>query len=288
MKLFNRQAFSITLTFAIVAFTLIHFTIRDSCFITSLFFYAFPLPVIIFLALLVYLLSKERIKRVSGVLMLSLFFFWFSRSYQYHSFETGEETIEVVFWNANHYRDFSDAIQENGHIPDVLVLVECHEFMRKNVRDRFPDYFVETFGTEIAILSKSPIENIQTISEMNKPDIVNFETKNLRFSIVDMPASLALARKPMLDFAFEHTKNADVVMGDFNTPLESAHFDSFKLKFQHAFTEKGKGFTETWFWNLPILSLDHFWVSKETTLLSVEKIATFQSDHSMLRMTIEE
>lgn len=287
MKLFNKQAFSITLIFLIVILTIIHFIVKDSCFVTSLFFYTFPLPAIIFLAIGAYLLGKGEVKRFGLVSIVSLSLYWFIGSYQYHTFQNGKDPLEIVFWNANHRRGFSDAMGVNEGVPDVLILVECHEFKLRNVKQQFPEYHVETFNAEIAILSKTPIENTQLVSEKHRPVIVNFRTLGHNFSIVDVPASLALPRKPMLDFAFEHAKNSDVVLGDFNTPLESVHFDSFKQNFQHAFKKRGKGFTETWFWGWPILSLDHIWVTDKTTILSAEKINSPQSDHSMLRVRIE-
>ena len=82
-----------------------------------------------------------------------------------------------------------------------------------------------------------------------------------------------------------HEKN--IILGDFNTPFESLFFENFKKNYQHAFAEKGNGFRETWFWNLPLLSLDHIWVSRDLEILKTEKIATWKSDHSMLKMYLK-
>ena len=77
-----------------------------------------------------------------------------------------------------------------------------------------------------------------------------------------------------------------IVLGDFNAPLESRFLNRFKKEFNHTFLEKGNGFAETWPYNIPLLSLDHIWASKDLHILKAEKINTFKSDHSMLKAFI--
>lgn len=60
-----------------------------------------------------------------------------------------------------------------------------------------------------------------------------------------------------------------------------------KQNFNQAFNEKGNGFRETWFYNLPLLSLDHIWVSKDLKVLKTKKINTFKSDHNMIKTYIK-
>jgi endonuclease/exonuclease/phosphatase family metal-dependent hydrolase len=80
--------------------------------------------------------------------------------------------------------------------------------------------------------------------------------------------------------------NNTIILGDFNLPYESMLLKEIKGNFNHAFTNKGNGFRETWFWNIPLLSIDHIWVSKDLNILKTEKVATFKSDHSMLKTYI--
>ena len=82
-------------------------------------------------------------------------------------------------------------------------------------------------------------------------------------------------------------KQNTIILGDFNLPFESKYFKSIKQNFNHAFNEKGNGFRETWFWNFPLLSLDHIWVSKDLKILKTQKINTFKSDHSMIKTFIK-
>jgi len=78
-----------------------------------------------------------------------------------------------------------------------------------------------------------------------------------------------------------------IVLGDFNLPYESVFFKTIRKNFNHAFTKKGIGFRETWFYNLPLFSIDHIWVSKDIEILKAEKVNTQKSDHSMIKTYVK-
>jgi endonuclease/exonuclease/phosphatase (EEP) superfamily protein YafD len=71
-------------------------------------------------------------------------------------------------------------------------------------------------------------------------------------------------------------------MGDFNTPSESVHYETFRQHMNDALDTAGTGFRETWFWGLPLLSLDHIWLGKDWHILEARKIWTRSSDHAAL------
>lgn len=50
-----------------------------------------------------------------------------------------------------------------------------------------------------------------------------------------------------------------LVLGDFNTPWESARFDDFRRSMTHAFDRSGNGFAPTWPLPIPVMELDHVW-----------------------------
>ena len=138
-------------------------------------------------------------------------------------------------------------------------------------------------------MSKSPIKIYYDSTEAIGVRMVHFETKKLHFYAVDISANVKFFRKPVpKDILFNVKTDAEtIILGDFNMPYESMYLKNFKKKYQHAFTEKGNGFRETWFWNIPLLSLDHIWVSKDLEILKVDKISTTKSDHSMLKMYLK-
>ena len=66
----------------------------------------------------------------------------------------------------------------------------------------------------------------------------------------------------MLKEAIRDTNTSHViVMGDFNTPLESRYFDGLQaLGLRNAFTSAGRGWAETWGLGLPIVAIDQIWL----------------------------
>ena len=118
--------------------------------------------------------------------------------------------------------------------------------------------------------------------------VINFMTSGINFYALDVASSMNVYRKQQLKFVIESIKETEntILLGDFNTPLETKFLNDIRTNFNHAFNEKGNGFRETWFWNIPLLSLDHIWVSKDLEIINAEKISTFKSDHSMVKAVI--
>ena len=159
----------------------------------------------------------------------------------------------------------------------------------KKIKEKYKNYYFHLNHQEIGIFSKTPIKIYYDSTEAIGVRMVHFETKKLHFYAVDISANVKFFRKPVpKDILFNVKTDAEtIILGDFNMPYESMYLKNFKKKYQHAFTEKGNGFRETWFWNIPLLSLDHIWVSKDLEILKEDKISTTKSDHSMLKMYLK-
>ncbi len=288
MLRFLKCLFSIINVAIILALLIIHFVLKESSYQASLYFYTFPLPIIILIVLILSVFLKKRKYHLilAGVLLL----IWLGRSFRIHIAEDIEETdIEVVFWNATHERNFEDAFNTNNGIPDVLVLVEHGKFKVKEFQQKYPDYNFYRSIRGISIFSRTPLKIINETTSNYKSNFINFETQDINFYAVDVSASMDVPREWELGFvnALIQETNNTVILGDFNVPYESMYLDTIKTNFNHAFSEKGNGFRETWFWNIPLLSLDHIWVSKDLDILKTEKVATFKSDHSMVKTFIK-
>lgn len=274
----------------IVALIIIHFVIKDRNYDASLLFYTFPLPVIIVIILALSIFLNKKVRIINLIIALLFFVIWLSRSFKINFSEDIKETdLEIVFWNASHDRNFEDAFIENNEIPDVLVLVEYHGDFLKETKLKYPDYFFyKHYRKEIGIFSKTPIQILEEVSSKFSTTILNFETNSINFYAVDVAASMDVPRVwglKSIDKAITKNKNT-VVLGDFNVPYESLLLEKTKTNFNHAFNEKGNGFRESWFWNIPLLSLDHIWVSKDLEIIKTQKVNTFKSDHSMIKTFI--
>jgi len=274
----------------IIALLSIHFVLKESSYQNSLLFYTFPLPVIIAIVLCLTIFLSKTFRKYNLLLAGALLLFWLGRSFKIHiPEEINESDIEVVFWNASHERNLEDAFDISGNIPDVFVLVEHGKYSVDRLQLKYSDYYFYKSINGISIFSKLPIELIDDISSNYGTNIVKFETYNINFYAVDVSGSMDVPREWELTFVNEYVeqKTQTILLGDFNVPFESKFLDSIKNNFNHAFNEKGNGFRETWFWNIPLLSLDHIWVSKDLKVLKTKKIRTFKSDHNMLKTVIK-
>ncbi|MEP5339055.1 MAG: endonuclease/exonuclease/phosphatase family protein [Algibacter sp.] len=273
----------------IIALLVIHFIIKENSYNSSLLFYTFPLPVIIIGILLLSIFLSKKARKWNLILAFVLLVIWFGRSFKINSADKIIETdIEIVFWNASHDRNFDEAFKENKGVPDILVLAEHGDFQINTFKLKYPVYHFYRSIRGISIFSKSEIKILDETTSKYKTNIINFETYNLNVFAIDVSASMDVPRSWELGFVnsiIKEGKNT-VLLGDFNVPLESKYFDDIKINFSHAFAEKGNGLQETWFWNIPLLSLDHIWVSKDLEILKTEKINTFKSDHSMIKTYI--
>lgn len=268
----------------ISALLTIHFVLKESSYSNSLNYYSHPLPLIIVAVLLLSIFLSKR--KYNLILVAILLFIWLGRSFKINFPKAVKSSdLEVVFWNASRDNGFQTAFLESNSIPDILVLVESKKNDLETLQLKNPTYFFYRVKQEIYIFSKTKVEVLLDTTSNYKSTVINFKTKGINFYAVDVTGSTDVPRNWELGFVNEVIKKnkKTIILGDFNVPFESKHLKQFKSNFNHAFNEKGNGFRETWFWNLPILSLDHIWVSKDLEILKTQKINTFESDHCMLK-----
>lgn len=274
----------------IILLLLIHFVLKESTYFCSLLYYTFPLPLIIITVVFLCVFLNKKTRTYNLVLAIVLSIIWLSRSFKINTLEpTKESDIEIVFWNATHKREFRHVFDNLENTPDVVVLVEYHAEELEAFKLKYPNFFFYWHDeSEIGIFSKSAIKIKDICIDEDETVVINFTTNNLNFYAVDIAASFNMYRKDQVEFVSNVIKitNKTIILGDFNTPLESKFLKAIKTNFNHVLNKKGNGFRETWFWNIPLLSLDHIWVSKDLDIIDANKIGTFKSDHSMIKTTI--
>ncbi|MEP3837528.1 MAG: endonuclease/exonuclease/phosphatase family protein [Algibacter sp.] len=289
MLKFFRGGYLILNIVIIVVLLVIHFVVKENSHQSSLLYYMLPLPIIIFAVLILSVFLSRKYRKFNLIIAGLLLVIWFGRSFKINSPEDAQENdLEVVLWNASRENNFKEAFIENENVPDVFVLVEARRMHIERLQLDFPDYHFYFSGEEISVFSRTPIQDIEVKRNKFKTIIVSFKVKDIHFYAVDGVGSLDVPRAWGLDFMYSQIENKDhvVLLGDFNVPYESKFLKTLKSNFNHAFNEKGNGFRETWFWNIPLLSLDHIWVSKDLEVIATKKINTFKSDHCMIRTTI--
>jgi len=284
LKFYLIKSLQIFLFVAII----VHFTIKDTFYISSLLFYATPLPLIVLGLLFLLVLLKASARKYYVILTVILAIIWVKNSYIITENVETSDGLEIVLWNAYRIQNFEEAFHENGSIPDVVVLIESDIDKYEKAKKAFPNYYFYFNDHAIGIFSKTPLK-IYSSATKKHVTMVHFSTNDIDFYAVDVYANMKFFRKPMVKNILSRIKTDQktIILGDFNTPYESLFFKNYKKNYKHAFTEKGSGFRETWFWNFPLLSLDHIWVSQDLEIQKTEKILTWKSDHSMLKMYLK-
>lgn len=273
----------------IITLLALHFFIKDRTYDTSIWFYLFPLPIIILIIVLlsIFLGKKRKYNLILASILLSV---WLSRSFRISFPKDIKETdVEVVFWNASRDNDFDIAITENNNsMPDVLVLTETTNVDFQNLQLKHPNIYLYKSKRELEIFSKTPIQIINEETSKYKTTVIHFKTADIEFYAVDVSGSFDVPRAWELKYVNSIIKKKinTIILGDFNVPYESLFLKEIKENYNHFFSRKGNGFRETWFWNLPILSLDHIWISKDLEVITSKKIDTENSDHSMIKTII--
>lgn len=285
----SKALFLLINTVIIIALLAILFVFKEDSYQSSLLFYTFPLPLIILIVLFLSIIIRRKYRKFNLILAFTLLIIWMGRSFKINSSEEiNAADLEIVFWNASHDRNFEEAFIENENIPDVLVLSEHGKYRLKKIQSKYSNYHFYKSIRGISIFSKTPIKILDETTSNYKTNIINFEVDTVNFYAVDVSASMDVPREWELTFVNEYikTKEKTILLGDFNVPYESKYLNTIKTNFNFAFNEKGNGFRETWFWNIPLLSLDHIWVSKDLEVIKAEKISTFKSDHAMVKTVV--
>ena len=107
-----------------------------------------------------------------------------------------------------------------------------------------------------------------------------------RLCLSDIDPMPPLPRDPLLSeihkTAAGHPRT--IIAGDFNTPLDSAGFDIWRDTLHHGFADcpAWRGPLETWGFGVPVLAIDHIWMSPDLVPVSARMGTRLASDHSWL------
>ncbi|MBJ7880224.1 endonuclease/exonuclease/phosphatase family protein [Gelidibacter salicanalis] len=281
---------------------IIHFIVKDHYQLLQVFFYAFPLPILIFTGSTVTLLFyRTRTYFVLGIcLILALVVYWFSTSYNFsNNTDIPKDASSILFWNAADGWDLPvDVLMESisSMKPDIIGLVEAEYATVEDIdllSTTFPQYEFRILKGNMLVGVKGRIENVIFKAEERSYHInfIEAQLRNGRISvaITDIFQSPTMDKKKAIEtvLQFASQKKTDLIIGDFNTPQESVHFKSFQTEYR-SFHEYGQGFTATWPFGIPLLELDQIFAKKNLTPILLKKFYYPESDHGMLVGYIEE
>lgn len=269
--------------------------IRDRWDAFAVVFYLLPLPVLAGIAAVLAVIHQGR-RIAAGAVFAALLAWWAGQSWSWHAPIQGDGRSDgefrCLYWNLCRPGQPSEAMIEmvREFQPDVAGFGEPGpNFMEHEeaYEKALPGYECHLMPRGLILLSKWPARMIERakLDRMGAYGIyeVSAPHRTVRIVIVDVHSDPFRPRRNPLMESLAHAADAPrgIIMGDFNTPAESVHFRAYHEQgWQSALDAAGRGFRETWFWRLPVLSLDQVWAGKGWQLLEARKISRWSSDHA--------
>ena len=199
-------------------------------------------------------------------------------------------TMRVVHWNtARRFRKAPAVFQTIARDrPDICVLSESprvtnlYELGRS---DLGLDYVLDDQG--MTIFSRYPFVPLGTVPiTTGRAWVVRVTTPQgpldvMAFDLVSHPT---LDRFPPMRQLAEWVagRGTDIplmILGDFNTPRDSASFEPLRLEMRNAYEIGGDGWPYSWPVPFPVYAIDHAWVSPSVQVLDHAYKTSFLSDH---------
>lgn len=282
----------------------LHFLVKDRIDAFAILYYASPLPILAVFAVVLGIIcwcgKQIRKAKVYFVLAVGCLMAWSYESFSLHArpFAFTESNVRLFFWNAARHRrpnDIANYIQ--GFDADVIGIVEAgmKRKMLKNWKTLFSDYHVEALAGDMALMAKGKIlsKASGSLDKRGHYNLLQVDLNRCRIHVllVDIDGDPFKARSPafapLTSLIRVYSQTNFIVMGDFNTPIGSVLFDSFRQNLANAFEHGGAGPAETWPVPLPVLAIDHIWVSKRINVVDCDLDWPPFSDHRAIVANVE-
>lgn len=261
---------------------LVGWTVRDAVPGLATVYYASPPSLIALVALWLSWLGRRadqsravlRINRATAILGVVCLLQWAIQDVRIGSASNQRaESIRIVFWNVGrgHFAEW-DRIAEQllQFDADIIALSEATSDQvqsREYWAEKLSEYEVLPLDAGMVILVKGHARQLAADSLMGQGDyrLASVEVGDLRMNLVmaDLASNPLLSRERRLEKLHGvlnlQLSSPTLVVGDFNTPPQSAWFDSWRPDWVRAWDAAGVGYQCTWPQPLPMLTLDHIW-----------------------------
>jgi endonuclease/exonuclease/phosphatase (EEP) superfamily protein YafD len=173
---------------------------------------------------------------------------------------------------------------------DVIVLIEAGDptdAMRAMWQRQCPGYDVSLLGGGMVCLVRgssgdAAAPRVDDRSQLRQIT-VNVRDQELTCLVVDVNSSPFYLRRRPLETIARHadalTDRPVLVLGDFNTPVDSALLGPLRERHANAFEIAGDGYRPTWPVIGPVLALDQIWGNRRIRFDACRHAWSSSSDH---------
>lgn len=279
---------------------LLHLTVRDAWAPAAVLFYALPLPVLAGCWLVLSCLWgwKGRAGLVCLAFACVSASWWFAACCREAPLRPNQTPVlKVFYWNMAHRALPSTELERllREHQPDIAGFVEVgrRHGDPNPLTAKLPAgcaAFKLDHGMAVVVRGTMNAVRQEVLPSSSKFAAVEVTVDGVRWQlfIVDGVSRPTTSRKDVLDRVLAESRGLSrvVIVGDFNTPVESSHFSPWQDTLHHAFNEAGSGFRETWPRWVPVLSIDHVWSSADVPPLKAQLVWSHDSDHAALAVEL--
>ncbi len=280
---------------------LLQLWLKDRHVSWALFYYAMPKPCLAGLAL-VLAVDSRRVRwqqMIAMTAMISLLIWWVTTSYDRAKTELSnavpsKDDVTLLYWNLCRPKGLDqeavDLVRE--YQPHIAAFVEPGKEagnLVSNYEALLPGYKAAWMPRGILWLSRVQSRYRERGKLEGLGAYARFDVDGLgsTFPIVvaDVFPGIFHSREQQLKEVFAQSKDRRdaILVGDFNTPLESHFFDAPRKNYVNALDVMGSGFRETWPVGLPLLSIDHAWIGQDWEVIEAKKIWNLSgSDHAAI------
>ncbi len=273
---------------------LLRLTVRDRIPYLSAAFYATPPVILAALALILmfwHLARKNRrLASLAAVLAAFSVIATVHGQVRFASPRSAGSHDSIVLWNMRNFASgWTRPIRTLRQMqPDIAGIVEGGwPELAGHWQAAFPEYRFSHMHQGLAVMTRGTIL-AQECGDLGPNGSylavqIDWQGDRYRIYVVDLLSTPTVSRRPALVRLAELTKRHHdepvLVMGDFNMPRDSAHFELLRSEFRHTFSTAGVGYAATWPLPLPVLDLDHIWANNKVAVASCRHGCTLSSDH---------
>lgn len=277
----------------VIAGLLIRLTVRDDVDAVAWIFYATPWAVLTAFSAIctIHWRARKRVLIVAAIVFAGCFTMWVARNIRFGPDTKSQGAFRVAYWNvARPEMRLNSILAQANRMEAQFYVFGEHRFTgqaQSRWEENFGGRFVMPLARELLFVAPEAVKRIDggSLGGAGGCQLCRAMVKGREvfFLLVDFTATYNKSRRPAFDRLFQiidaYAEKPLLVIGDFNTPSDSAHFDRLRTRLKSAFESSGSGYAATWPMPLPVLELDHIWYNKHLRVLRCEHPTSLYSDH---------
>ena len=217
---------------------------------------------------------------------------WLTQGWQWRRAKDVRGDLRLVHWNVDRpvWRQAGDFRWLAAQDADIISIAEREPRkikMKARWQAAFPDYQLVPARGETLLLVRGEVLSVTKEMHFKGSYGVRIQTRirgrEVTVLQVDINGDPLLSRAGALTkiaaIVGQHHDENLILVGDFNTPLDSAYIGLLRKEMTNAFEASGSGCAATWPMPLPVLSLDQVWTTPALRPVRCEHFGSWRSDH---------